>query len=75
MRHRLGIPPYDKLRGLEHLLGKETDYAIARRAGVHSETVRKRRTKLGIARASMKKVNADRLLSSYLDELERFFNE
>lgn len=74
MRRRLGIERWHPMKGLDHLLGLQPDNEIARRAGVHPETVRKRRTKLGIARCSMRRVRADRILSGYIDELDKFFN-
>lgn len=74
MRRRLGIEPWYPLKGLEHLLGKQTDVEIARRAGLTADTISKHRRARGIPRASMKKVKADRLLTGYLDALDKFFN-
>lgn len=69
-RHRLGIPRYDSLRVMEHLLGTMPDTEVARIAGCSVAKVHARRTQLGIPRASRAAQHDRDILQQFVRSLE-----
>jgi len=73
LRRRLKIPPHRVLLGFEHLLGKLSDVALAKRAGCSKATTKRARKKAGISPMRRGQMHAEHTLQAYLDDLEREF--
>ncbi len=70
LRHRLGIPVFDKLEAVVPWLGRVPDRELARRHGVSAQAVWLRRNALGIRPANMARYRADALLRDYVAALK-----
>ncbi len=71
LRHQLGIPKYDRVAPVAHLIGRVPDARLARRVGCWPATITKRRRQMGLPPANRKKANADALLRQYVDALNK----